>query len=291
MIRSSTVETTTTTTTTTQHGDGYSDKGDNGGDDQSNNEVIEHVGTFVGHKAYVICGVEKDCDTLITGGVDKMLIEWNTKSHQWVNSIKAESPVWSVMITKRQKTNRIVNGIQNGSVELRRWSDLELVDSFKFHTFGVSCIRELTDGSMISVSYDKMTRWNIEGGTVLQDFTEQWKGTLQVIELKPDVIVGASEHGMLTMWKASTGECFHTMTLSIPDEKRKVSNSIYGLVKLSEDAFVSGSVDQLIREWNFKGECVQTIKAEYEISAMTRLGASIISVHSKRLDVWPLRYF
>jgi len=283
------------------------------------------VGTFSGHENSVMCAVEKDAgdnkkdydndyvddnddsSTLVTGSHDKTLKEWDTKTFECLNTVETEHSVCALMKTKRKKRRKktkknwreserkIISGLKGGWVEVRRWSDLKCIRSFRHHVSAVTSIEELESGAIVSISFDRMMIWR-EDGTVLQNFFGYEYVISQAIELKNNLLVASSAAETLHMWKhsstsspsSSSGEYLRHATLRCQDpDYVGTNNRIIGLEKLSNNEFVTASRDQKIRLWNDKGVCLQTIEIGHDTDAMTTLGRDgIVIANKNRLEVW-----
>jgi len=180
------------------------------------------------------------------------------------------------MITRDK--SRIVCGMQNGCVEMRRVSDLGLISCLEIHPYETDCICELEDGSFISASYcDTMKWWDEEGGES-QIFPKYPSSVYSLLALNSDTLLAITEEG-LSIWDVldvSYGEYRCTSEINF-------ESSIYALLKLSDTQFVTGSRDKTIQVWNSKGECIETIYTDDEIDGMARVGDSIIVVNKDRL--------
>ena len=122
-----------------------------------------------------------------------------------------------------------------------------------------------------------MKRWD-EKGTVLQTFSGHSDFIRKVIELNRDTIVSASNDTTVKMWKVSTGECLRTLTLH--------SKRVYGLEKVKDGVFVSGSLDKRIVVWDEKGESIETHESAGEIEAMTILReGSIVTANRNKIEI------
>jgi len=258
-------------------------------------QTFRLVGTFVGGRDTMSCGVEKwETKSFITGS-EKSLKEWSTTTHQCLNSVRTKDMVLSLMMTKNQKT--LVCGLQGGVVEVREAGDLGLISSFKLHSGAVYCICELEDGSFASgfeaVKSDDdsdgsheypfnntLKRWN-QKGEVLLVFAKFSSSVLQLIELQRDVIVSADGDGGLMMWNATNGDCLRSMFLHL--------NGLYGLIKLSEDTFITGSFDNTIRVWDDRGDCLNVIKTDVDFCQMTRVGNAIVTTTRGMFEIRRLK--
>jgi len=177
---------------------------------------------------------------------------------------------------KTKDKTRVLCGLADGRVEIRRVSDLGLTSSFKIHNGegGIWKICELEDGSFVSAEWKTMKRWD-ETGTVLQTFSGHSNEIRRLIELKSDVVVSGSNDKTLKMWKLSTGECLRTLSFH--------NGWVNGLEKMKDGVFVSGSTDRKIVVWFEKGNSIETYQSESWITAMTRLRDGSLVTASRSL--------
>jgi len=252
-------------------------------DEYKDNNTPKLVGTFSGHQHWVYCAVEKDSTSIITASSDTTLKEWDIASCECLRTVSVDPPVHCMI--KAKSKPMIVCGSWGGGIALRRTSDLSIISSFEFHSsHEIHALCELGDGTFISGSYGYMKHWN-ESGEELRTFSWQPVRIIQIMSLKRDIIVTASDDGKkgatTKIWKVSTGECLHTDTRS--------THLVQGLVKLSDSHFVSGSSDEMIEVWNDKGECFQTIEANHCIDWMTRVGDVLVTVNAVQLEIRRLK--
>jgi len=234
--------------------------------------TLRLAGTFVGHSHSVMCAVEKDRNSIITGSIDKTIIVWDTSTFELLDTINVGRVIYCLM--KTNDSTKIVYGLSNGVIGFRESSNLDLISSFKCHTRSVLCLCELEDGSFVSGSEDKtLKRWNSEG-TVLQSFAGHSSPVRHVIELNNNTIVSGTDD-FLKIFQVSSGRCTHTLTPH--------SSFLSGLVKLSKDKFVSGSYDKTIRMWNNRGDPLETVRAEHDIEKMLRLGDMLVTANTVRV--------
>jgi len=135
--------------------------------------------------------------------------------------------------------------------------------SFEIHEGAVESICELEDGTFVSGSHDsRLKRWN-QKGTTLQTYYGHSYRVLQVIELRSNTtIVSLSTDLTFKVWNTHSGECLHTMG---------DVNDVVGMVRLSNDLFVSGSVYGKLWVWSGEdGTCVETIDTGSQIAAITK---------------------
>jgi len=121
------------------------------------------------------------------------------------------------------------------------------------------------DGSFVSATPEgrEVKRWNYEG-RVIQTFSSS-DSIHKLMALNNEIIVGApsSRFTSFFLWRISTGRCCCTTTNS---------GLVTSLEKISESKFVSSSTDYVLRVWNEKGECIETINTTFAITEMLKLG-------------------
>jgi len=168
---------------------------------------IQLLGTYSGHADTVWDVVEKDDNTLITGSSDLTLKVWNKTSCECLDTLQI--PYETGCLTKTKDQKRVVVGRKDGTVELRRISDLGLISSIQPHPeWFLRCICELQDESFVIGStmhnYEQLLeRWN-KDGTQVQTFVGHLDLISRVIELTPDIIA-SSERYEVKVWKVSSG--------------------------------------------------------------------------------------
>jgi len=202
-------------------------------DDGQNNEGVRLVGTYVGHQGYVRGAVEIDKNTFLTAAYDATLKVWNKATCECLRSLETGRTV--LCLIKSKDNSRIVCGKADAVIEIRRANNLSIISSIEPH-FGsdVHCICELDDGTFVSeFSRGMMKRWDRDGNAI-QLFSGSTLTVDRVIELQRDIIVISSWDKKVTILKVSTEQRLHELQLSV---------AIDGLVKLSEDKFVTGSKD------------------------------------------------
>jgi len=232
-------------------------KNDDDGDD---NEQIQLVGTFVGQQNFS-CILETDDDTFLSGSIDGTLRVWNKTTGQCLDSQCLFSEVWSLALTTDKKC--VLCGLGDGKIDTRRLSGSGLVYSFEFHSKRVRCIIGLEDGnSYVSASDDNtMKRWDGQGRT-LQTFLGHTQAILQVIELRRDILVSGSCDYTAKLWSVSSGECLRTVAYQ---------GWRCGLVKLSEERFISVGPNETLEVWNDSGDHFRDIKLKDGVRSMIRL--------------------
>jgi len=233
---------------------------DDGGDNKTKrNMIFKHVGTFV-HKSNILCVMEKDKSTIITGTFNGDLSEWNITTLQRVRSLSFLFPV-TCLLRIRQDNSSFICCVNN-SAEKRRLSDLGLVSNLFQHRNTVKCACELSDGTFLTGSFE-IKRWD-PSGKQLRSFTPHGCPVDMLIELNKDVIVSMFDV-YIRLWKLSEAKSLGTRILHKPS----------CLIALSEDRFATASLDGLL-VWDEK-KLIQTIKTERAISTILRLRDIIIT--------------
>jgi len=253
-------------------------------DDNNENNGLELLGTYQGHLLNVLCVMERDSSTLLTGSWDQTLKVWNTATFECLETIQVTDGEAVSCMLKTKEGSRFLCGLSDGSIETRRLSDLGLLCSLKIHNKRVWCLCELEDGSFVSVAGTKMKRWKVydtQAGKVVQTYSGHQHFVNRVIELKRDLIVSASDDCTVKMWRVSTGNCLRTLTLH--------SGWVGELMKIKDHGlFVSGSCsDETIVVWDERGDCIETHKCKGGISAMTILrDGSIVAASQMLIEIW-----
>jgi len=217
-----------------------------------------------------LCVVEKGEQTILTGSQNMYLMEWDIASHQRTRSLHIGVTLSCLVVTKDKSI--VVCGLMNGVIQVYRARDMIRISSFRAHREhgAIECVCELTDGTFLSGSYG-MSRWD-KKGTRLQEFEGFSEYITDLIELKNDVIVSASGDKTLRMWQVTTEECLWAVRLH--------NRSIDRLVKLSKYNFIGSSQwENTFQVWNHKGVCIESIETISDITSITRLKDSIVTVH------------
>jgi len=234
---------------------------------------------------FLNCALQMDDETLLTGD-DEGLKEWNLSTLECLNSVSTEysTSLWILLLTTKHcdPERVLVCGYSNGTVEMRRSNEItSIIALFTIHTgsyCGIRCICELSDGTFVSASQDQtLKRWNSDGRVIRTIFGHRSE-VERVIELRVNILVSASSDYTVKIWKLPFGECLRNLTLH--------TLSVNGLMRVSESKFASISDDKTLRVWNIKGECVETIHTEHQMTACLRLShGSIVTAKKERLEI------
>jgi len=242
----------------------------------SSNKTLQLVGTYTGHKNNVCGVIEKDSKALITGSNDGTVKEWDVITCECLNTLELFEVVYCM--AKSRDNSKIAIGLYDGSVLLRKADDLsEQIMRSNLHSRPVTCICELEDGSFVSGSFEPtIERWD-EKGTKLQSFIADTSAIHGLTQLNSDIVVSWS-HNQLSLWNLSTGTCFRTLKMVT-----------FGLVKLSEERFITGGPHKSIQVWDDKGECLETIQSESEIDLMMGLDKTMVIQSNSQFTLWGLK--
>jgi len=91
----------------------------------TNTGSIELVGSY---DVSIMCAVERDQNTLVTGGTSYSLKVWNKTTYECIETIPTKNGIWSMAKTRDDLW--IVCGFDDGTVEIRKKSDLSVASSF-----------------------------------------------------------------------------------------------------------------------------------------------------------------
>jgi len=238
---------------------------------------VPTIGTFIGHSEKVTCAIEKSDNIIITGSIDGMVKVWNKSTCKCLHTMAMESLVYSLLKTKT--TNLLLCGLGDGTVRVVRLIDYHSVDSISVGPLQpIYWICELEDGTLCIAAWKELVIWDIMKRRKLRTFKEagSWAIT-KVLEVKSDVIVSISDDRRLKIWRVSTGECLHNC---------EHQAGIYGLVKLKDGCFASGSEDKTIKVWDEHGVNIATYLTTFPIGAMAILQDGSLAVLTHRLEIW-----
>jgi len=132
------------------------------------------------HGSSIKTAIEKDFGTIVFGA----LRVWDTTTGQCSEVVGGTSAVLSSLKTKDE--SHLICGLLNGSIEVRRLDDFQLVSSFNWNE-KVHGLCELEDGTIMAASV-QLKRWDRVTGTVLQTLIGHSLIVRHVIELKKGII-------------------------------------------------------------------------------------------------------
>jgi len=259
----------------------------------NNQQTIRLASTIefpAAERLYLVMG--KDRETMVTSTQmtlrDRItqqgyLKVWDTKTLESLNSVAVSRDTVTCMVWNRDKTT-VYCGTTSGKIQRRTASKLQLESSYHHHFRGaVTCICELSDGSFVSGGEDRyIYQWG--NGRVTEFEGHSWTIT-SLIELKEDVIVSASADNILKFWRVSTVKCCKTVTLPLFAAGPSYQSIRPQLVHLPMEMFATASHDGVIRVWNIRGECVQSIETSYPIDAVMRVGQMIVTASRQLIEI------
>jgi len=173
------------------------------------NKKVEPLQLFSGHEGNVLCAIEKDSNTILTGSLDRTLKEWNLTTGKCIREFAPGCAVSSLLKTNNKLS--IVWGLGDGTVEVCDAINLNPVSSFKPHLRLIYCLCELEDGSFVSGSADyTMKRWDAKGD-ILQNYSGFSSWIYRLTELNKDTFVSSSANGEINIWNPTQNQCLHTL--------------------------------------------------------------------------------
>ena len=199
---------------------------------------------------------------------------------------------------------------------------MEIIRTFRGHSYGVNCVAVLPDGNFVSGSNDGTLRlWNTNTGETLRTFGEHLNAVICVAVLPNGNFVSGSRDTTLHLWNTNTGHIRmfrgHTNTVSciavLPngnfvsgseDKTLRLWNTITGktiqifvghshfvtcVATLPDGNFVSGSEDKTLHIWNtHTGKVIQTFEDTHAVNCVTVLpdGNLLSGSQDKTLIIW-----
>jgi len=244
--------------------------------DGDGKEKLAQIGTFNCPPDEVLSAVQKDDNTLIFGVYPAVLQLWNINTYQCVETLPTSSGVARMVKTKNQ--SKIILSLLDGTIEMRRTSDLQPIWKKASTGSTVECICELHDGSFVTTSYANFfVRWS-EEGQVLHIFTGHTDLVHQVVESKPGTIVSSSNSVLhmnktIKIWNVSSQECLHT-----------ISSTSGAMVSIDKGIFAVAH--HHVSVWNDEGEHIETIRTLGSITNLKRLrDGSIVIVTTEQIQI------
>ena len=200
---------------------------------------------------------------------------------------------------------------------------MEIIRTFRGHSYGVNCVAVLPDGNFVSGSNDGTLRlWNTNTGETIRTFGEHLNAVTCVAVLPDGNFVSGSRDTTLHLWNTNTGHIRmfrgHTNTVSciaVLPNGNIVSGSEDGTLRLwntntgkvirifrgypphfvtsiavlPDGNFVSGSEDNTLRLWNTNtGEVIQNFEDTHAVRSVAVLpDGNFVSVSdSKTVRLW-----
>jgi len=239
---------------------------------KDNNNLRCH-GTYAGHGKTVQTAIEIGNDTIVTGSRDNAIKVWNKTTYECLRTKTMDSPVVSLLKTK--KNSYLICGLAKGTIQVLQLRDFHPVVVADFGR-PLGCVCELEDGTFIVGLSDQLKRWYMRQTHSLPTFSGHSGMIYDVIELKQDIIVSASEDETLKIWRVSSGECLHSIA----------NQHICQLVQLKEGYFARAGYDMTIRINDENGSEVATYQTDYYVTALARLkDGSIVSGNTSQIEI------
>jgi len=209
---------------------------------------------------------------------------------QCLGRLRTPSAVCSMLgVVRSPMTNTLLCGLSTGTILLccskttvnNTFESIESIARLEGHTDIVISFCELSDGTVISGSYEDMRRWDINTRECITIFTSTGEFVQTVAELHDGTIVSLSEgDGSIRFWNSSTGECINS-EVGGPSLLNRVDRAS-GFVWMPDGTLVIAYKDDVLRVWNRKGELKQsmlllmgTIKS---IALLKRSGSLVLSI-------------
>jgi WD40 repeat protein len=222
--------------------------------------------TLRGHKGYVRCVLQLSDGRLVSGSSDETLRLWDVSSGTCLSTLRGHTG--SVYCVLQLSDGRLVSGsddaililwdVSSVSNQSRFWRALILwnvssgtcLSTLRGHTRSVSCVFELSDGRLVSGSFDCTLRlWNVSSGACLLTLRGHTRGVYCVLQQSDGRLVSGSSDHTLRLWDVSSGTCLSTL--------RGHTDHVNCLLQLADDVLVSGSGDRTLRFWNTKSTAQQ----------------------------------
>jgi len=139
-----------------------------GGDGSNNNSgELRVVGDYNVMTHFYSCVVERDHDTIVIAAYDQTLAVWNKTTCEFLFSTPSESnyAIESVLVTKDGSS--LLCGYANGTIDLRRSSDLQYMGTLEQFEESVVLMYEMEDGTFLFAACNDLYWWRLKGRTPL----------------------------------------------------------------------------------------------------------------------------
>lgn len=218
--------------------------------DQSNNRnyisskiLLGHT-SFVGPLAWVSPNEEFPEGSIISGGMDALVLVWNLLTGEKVQTLRGH---------QLQVTGITLEGsdIVSSSVDctLRWWREGQQVEVWEAHKAAIQAVIKLPSGELITGSSDTTVKlW--KGKTCLHTFSGH-SDTVRGLAVMPGLgFLSASHDGSIRLW-ALSGQVLMEMVGH--------TSIVYSVDAHVSGLIVSGSEDHFAKIWK-DGVCVQSIE-------------------------------
>lgn len=250
------------------------------------------VQEFIGHNNIVVCLVQVNNDSFVSGSRDTTLKQWDLKNGLCLSSFLGHID-WVLCATKLQTTTTnisaalLASGSCDGTIRIWRMENQQCVRIINVNAVGVVRICTLQDGTIASLSRDKTVNiWNPSSGERVRILKGHTSIIDSMIELSNGILVTYSYDKVFKMWNKDNGTwtCIHTIDLiSYPH--------INTMLKLKNGTFVTGSVAGSLTGWNQKGQEIFTCCSSAGIEVILELdnGCIATSTFYNVIEVWQVK--
>ncbi|MED6204151.1 hypothetical protein PIB30_006212 [Stylosanthes scabra] len=200
--------------------------------------------SFVGPIAWIPPNEEFAEGGVVSGGMDTLLLVWDLKSGEKVQTLKGHS----LQVTAIALDN---GDIVSSSVDctLRRWRNGQSVETWEAHKAPVQAVIKLPSGELVTGSSDTTLKlWR--GKTCLHTFNGHADTVRGLAVMSGLGVLSASHDGSLRLWAVS-GEVLMEMVGH--------TAIVYSVDSHASGLIVSGSEDRFAKIWK-DGVCVQSIE-------------------------------
>jgi WD40 repeat protein len=165
--------------------------------------------TFQGPSSSVYCLMELD-NSFLSGSYDQTLKVWDKTTGECLHSLSTTSLVWNLLRLRNNST--FLCGLSDGTIEEKSVDNFATLDTLKQHSNSVWSMCELSNGNVVSASWDKTAKeWNMETKTVVRTFIGHSDWIMRVMELRDKTIATASWDKTVRVWQESTGACVQVL--------------------------------------------------------------------------------
>lgn len=165
---------------------------------------------------------------------------------------------------------------------------LQLVNTLEGHTDTVSALMAVTDGSLVSGSYDfTIKHWDPKTAACLATFKGHGAVVRILVELADGNLVSCSStDATIKYWNLKTGVCLSTFNTK--------SSNVYAIAALPDGSLATCAYsDKTIKRWNVKsGVCLSTLSGHSDTVcglAMLPNGNLVSSSSDKTIKQWDLK--
>ena len=212
---------------------------------------------LTGHTMGVYKIAELSKNRLVSFSVDRSIRLWSLETGECLKTIKIEfkakekQSIGSIKII----SNEIMVCGRSKAIEIYDLNSGDLVKSLYGHLDSVQCVDVLSDGRIVSASWDKSIKiWNLKSGKCLHTIkdTVQTGSVLCMLVLPDDTLVTGSGDKTIKVWDLKNNMLVNTLIGH--------TGTVSCLVAISDDRICSGSWDGMIKFWDLTSSiCLQTI--------------------------------